>query len=64
MRNGHVRVIVDLARDGDPIRGWVDDGRGPPRAFAGWLALSAALDRARGWVAPGTAETRAETVEM
>jgi hypothetical protein len=43
----HKRVIIDLAFGEEPIQGWVRDGDLPPRAFVGWLALSAALDAAR-----------------
>ena len=38
----------------EPIRGHLDDGRGAPIEFAGWLELMAALDAARGRAAvPG-----------
>jgi len=42
-----VRMTVELESAEDPLQGSLDDGRGPPIEFAGWLELMSALDKAR-----------------
>jgi hypothetical protein len=42
-----VRVVLDVQRDGVPIRGWVSVGDGIKREFHGWLELADALESAR-----------------
>ncbi len=42
-----IQLHVALAREGDPIRGTVDDGAGTQIDFTGWLELMSAFDRAR-----------------
>ena len=44
---GHVRVVLDVQRDGMPIRGWVTVGKRTKREFHGWLELADALESAR-----------------
>ena len=43
-----LRVVLEVERDTDPIRGTVADPSGPARAYVGWLALMGALDELRG----------------
>jgi hypothetical protein len=40
-------MTVELESAEDPLQGSLDDGRGPPIEFAGWLELMSALDKAR-----------------
>ena len=47
-----LRLVLEVERDADPIRGTVAETDGPARAYVGWLALIGALDDLRG--APGT----------
>jgi hypothetical protein len=47
-----LRLVLEVERDADPIRGTVADPEGPARVYVGWLALMGALDELRG--APGT----------
>jgi hypothetical protein len=39
--------VLDVQRDGMPIRGWVSVGKGIKRGFHGWLELADALESAR-----------------
>jgi hypothetical protein len=39
--------VLDVQRDGMPIRGWVTVGKGIKREFHGWLELADALESAR-----------------
>jgi hypothetical protein len=43
-----LRLVLEVERDADPIRGTVADPGGPARAYVGWLALMGALDDLRG----------------
>jgi hypothetical protein len=43
-----LRLVLEVERDADPIRGTVADDDGPARAYVGWLALMGALDDLRG----------------
>jgi hypothetical protein len=43
-----VRVILDVERDGVPIRGSLSVVPGVERRFHGWLELADALEAARG----------------
>ena len=43
-----LRLILEVERDADPIRGTVADPGGPARPYVGWLALIGALDELRG----------------
>jgi hypothetical protein len=47
VERGHVRVILDVERDGVPIRGSISTGPGVKRRFHGWLELADALEAAR-----------------
>jgi hypothetical protein len=40
-------MTVELDSALDPLHGCLDDGRGAPIEFAGWLELMSALDTAR-----------------
>jgi hypothetical protein len=42
-----VPVVLRLDRTAEPIAGSLDDGSGGPRAFYGWLELSAMLEQTR-----------------
>ncbi|HET7048250.1 MAG TPA: hypothetical protein VFI54_08295 [Solirubrobacteraceae bacterium] len=42
-----MRVILDVERDGVPIRGWLSVAPGVERRFHGWLELADALEAAR-----------------
>jgi hypothetical protein len=46
-----VRVILDVERDGVPIRGSLSVAPGVERRFHGWLELADALEAARGGTA-------------
>ena len=48
MRRESVRVILDLEREGVPIRGSLSIAPGVERRFHGWLELADALEAARG----------------
>jgi hypothetical protein len=39
--------VLDVQRDGMPIRGWLSAGEGVKREFHGWLELADALESAR-----------------
>jgi hypothetical protein len=43
-----VRLILDVERDGVPIRGSLSVAPGVERRFHGWLELADALEAARG----------------
>ena len=47
MRRESVRVILDLEREGVPIRGSLSIAPGVERRFHGWLELADALEAAR-----------------
>jgi hypothetical protein len=49
-----LRLVLEVEREVDPIRGTVADARGPARPYVGWVALIGALDELRN--APGTEE--------
>ncbi len=40
-------MTVELEPDAEPIAGSLDDGRGAPIEFAGWLELMSAFETAR-----------------
>lgn len=42
-----LRLVLEVERDADPIRGSVAHPGGEARAYVGWLALIGALDRLR-----------------
>ena len=42
-----MRVILDVEREGMPIRGWLSIAPGVERWFHGWLELADALEAAR-----------------
>ena len=48
MRRESVRVILDVEREGVPIRGSLSIAPGVERRFHGWLELADALEAARG----------------
>ncbi len=48
VERGCVRVILDVEREGVPIRGWLSIAPGVERRFHGWLELADALEAARG----------------
>jgi hypothetical protein len=43
-----LRLVLEVERDVDPIRGTVADPHGPARPYVGWVALIGALDELRG----------------
>jgi hypothetical protein len=43
-----LRLVLEVERDVDPIRGTVADPPGPAREYVGWVALIGALDELRG----------------
>jgi hypothetical protein len=47
VERGRVRVILDVEREGVPIRGSLSTAPGVVRRFHGWLELAAALEAAR-----------------
>ncbi|MEX2194860.1 MAG: hypothetical protein WD844_06200 [Thermoleophilaceae bacterium] len=49
----HVRVVVELELDAEPIRGRIGE---PALDFEGWLDLARALEAARGGAASVTAQ--------
>jgi hypothetical protein len=49
-----LRLVLEVERDVDPIRGTVAETSGPARAYVGWVALIGALDELRS--APATEE--------
>lgn len=53
-----MRVILDVERDGVPIRGSLSTATGIERRFHGWLELADALEAARAdGLTPGRAAT-------
>jgi hypothetical protein len=48
----HVRVILDVERDGVPIRGSLLTPAGVQRRFHGWLELADAVETARAATGP------------
>lgn len=48
VERGRVRVILDVEREGVPIRGSLSLVPGVERRFHGWLELADALEAARG----------------
>ena len=42
-----MRLILDVEREGVPIRGWLSIASGVERRFHGWLELADALEAAR-----------------
>jgi hypothetical protein len=59
-----VRVILDVERDGVPIRGSLSIAPGVQRRFHGWLELADALEAARaGALNSGPSATDLEAVE-
>lgn len=46
-RGERIRVVVEMAADGEPIEGTVETDGAVPRAFSGWMELVASLDEAR-----------------
>ncbi|MEA2126605.1 MAG: hypothetical protein QOI80_3387 [Solirubrobacteraceae bacterium] len=49
-----LRLVLEVEREVDPIRGTVADSCGPARPYVGWVALIGALDELRS--APATEE--------
>jgi hypothetical protein len=47
-RSEVLRLVLEVERDVDPIRGTVADPHGPARPYVGWVALIGALDELRG----------------
>ena len=47
MERGHVRVILDVQREGVPISGSILGPSGVERRFHGWLELADAVEAAR-----------------
>ncbi len=46
-------MTVEVEPDVEPIAGSLDDGRGAPIEFAGWLELMSAFETARARAATG-----------
>ena len=64
MRRESVRVILDVEREGVPIRGAVSTAPGIERRFHGWLELADALEAARaGALTSGPAATDLSAAE-
>ena len=43
-----LRLVLEVERNVEPIRGTVADPSGPVRAYVGWIGLIGALDEMRG----------------
>jgi hypothetical protein len=43
-----LRLVLEVERDADPIRGTVAEAQGSARPYVGWVALIGALDELRG----------------
>jgi hypothetical protein len=63
--SGHVRVVLDLQIEGEPITGRISLGAESERPFHGWLELANAIESARGRATaldPGTLSPDPEPV--
>jgi hypothetical protein len=59
-----VRVILDVDREGVPIRGTLSIAPGVQRRFHGWLELADALEAARaGVLSPASVSTGLDAAE-